>query len=119
MEKNMRLALLGIFAVVVCVAVCGYGSGEETTLDGMRSAAHSAAVIRVLRLAWFEVMGAFQGRALKAGPDSVFRYPRVTETRRNQMHSPSMPRRTKISSAASKMRVLVSVAVCADGFTAW
>ena len=50
------------------VAACGCGSGEETTLDGMRSAAHSAAVTRVPRLARFEVMGAFQGRALKAGP---------------------------------------------------
>ena len=34
----------------------------------MRSAAHSTAVTRVPRLAWFEVMDAFQGRAPRAGP---------------------------------------------------
>src|SRR5678816_1264931 len=33
--------------------------------------------------------------------------------------APSMPRRTNTASAASRMRVFVSVAVCPDGLTTW
>jgi hypothetical protein len=47
----------GVVVVAACgvvVAACGCGTAEETTFDGMRSAAQAAAVTRVLRLARFE-----------------------------------------------------------------